>query len=373
MDVLAFGSYDARLHPRITVLIEGLRAHGAAVVECNVPLRLDTAGRVRVLRQPWRLPLFLARLLTTWLSLVRRARRTPRPGIVLVGYLGHFDVLLARLLFPSATVVHDMLVFASGTAKDRGASGAVQCALRALDMAAVRASDVLVVDTEENRDQLPAGRRHDGVVVPVGAPGSWLASQPVPRPPGTPVRVVFFGLFTPLQGTPTLGRALALLANRSDIEVLVVGNGQDLSTCRELAGEDRPGVAWTSWLESDALMSAVMSADVCLGIFGTTEKAQRVVPNKVFQGAAAGCAVVTSDTPPQRRALGDAGVYVPSGDPEALAAALRALADDRPGLLAVRTAAWRLAAEQFGPRAVVVPLLHRLRHDAAAATTRKTS
>jgi glycosyltransferase involved in cell wall biosynthesis len=42
----------------------------------------------------------------------------------------------------------------------------------------------------------------------------------------------------------------------------------------------------------------------------------------VFQGAAAGCAIVTSDIPPQRRALGDAALLVPPGDPAALAAAL---------------------------------------------------
>ena len=44
----------------------------------------------------------------------------------------------------------------------------------------------------------------------------------------------------------------------------------------------------------------VASHDVCLGIFGDTDKALSVVPTKVYQGAAAGCAVVTSDTAPHR-------------------------------------------------------------------------
>ena len=42
------------------------------------------------------------------------------------------------------------------------------------------------------------------------------------------------------------------------------------------------------------LPALVAGHDVCLGIFGTGDKALRVVPNKVFQGAAAGCAIVTS-------------------------------------------------------------------------------
>ena len=43
----------------------------------------------------------------------------PAPDVVLVGYLGHFDVHLARLLFRGVPVVLDHLVGASDTARDR--------------------------------------------------------------------------------------------------------------------------------------------------------------------------------------------------------------------------------------------------------------
>ena len=84
------------------------------------------------------------------------------------------------------------------------------------------------------------------------------------------------------------------------------------------------------------------------------------MPNKVFQGAAAGCALVTSDTAPQRRALGDAAVLVPPGDEHALAEALRSLVADRARLQALRAAAWTLACEHFLPEAVVQPLVSRI-------------
>ena len=175
MRLLAFGSYDAEAHPRVAVLLEGLRRHGLVVDECNEPLRLDTAARVRLLQQPWRLPRLLAELARVWWVLVRGARRAQRPDAVLVGYLGHFDVLLARLLFRGTPIVHDMLVFASDTARDRGAGGLKQRLLASLDAAAVRASDLVVVDTEEHLRLLPAQRRSDGVVVPVGVPAAWTA------------------------------------------------------------------------------------------------------------------------------------------------------------------------------------------------------
>src|SRR3954471_17112624 len=102
------GTYDVDRHPRVGVLVEGLRGSGDEVVEANAPLPLDTAGRVRMLQQPWRLPLLALQLARCWwlgAPRPRRARRAAPPDAVLVGYLGHFDVHLARLLFPRAPIV----------------------------------------------------------------------------------------------------------------------------------------------------------------------------------------------------------------------------------------------------------------------------
>src|SRR6266516_3197427 len=110
MRVLLFGTYDTSLHPRVATMAEGLRASGAEVAECNAPLGLDTAARVDMLARPWRVPALLGRLARRWATLARGARRMPVPDAVLVGYLGHFDVHLARLLFRRSRVVLDHLV-----------------------------------------------------------------------------------------------------------------------------------------------------------------------------------------------------------------------------------------------------------------------
>ena len=125
--------------------------------------------------------------------------------------------------------------------------------------------------------------------------------------------MVFYGLYTPLQGTPVIGAALSRIAG-APIEVTMIGSGQDAAATRAAAAAN-PAVRWLDWVPAADLPALVAGHDVCLGIFGTGDKALRVVPNKVFQGAAAGCAIVTSDTAPQRRALGDAAVLVPPGDP----------------------------------------------------------
>lgn len=358
MRLLFFGTYDVARHPRVGILMDGCRTAGDEVVECNVPLGFDTASRVRMLKQPWLLASLAWRVLRTWLALWRQGRRLGTYDAVVVGYLGHLDVHLARRLWPKTPIVLDYFVSLSDTAVDRAAGGGlVRRLLVAVDRAAAKAADVVVVDTSAQESTVLARPRRETVVVPVGSPSWWFRS-PVALP-REPLRVVFFGLFTPLQGAPVIGRAVGLLADEPGIAFTMIGGGQDLSATREACAAN-PNVEWRSWVDAGDLPDVVAAHHVCLGIVGTGPKALRVVPNKVYQGAAAGCAVVTSDTKPQRAALGEAAVYVPPGDAEALAGALRALAADPARVEALRQAAYEVADRTFRPEHVVTPLRERL-------------
>src|ERR1700722_2829588 len=365
MRIIIFGTYDTSAHPRIASISEGLAARGFDVAECNIPLGLDTAARGDMLARPWKVAGLAARLASRWLGLARMARRMGTPDAVVVGYLGHFDVHLARLLYRRGRVplVLDHLVSASGTAKDRRLDGGPrQKVLKLIDSAALSAADIVLVDTEEHREPLPERYQPKARVVPVGAPLPWhaaaRAASDASGGEGGPLRVVFYGLFTPLQGTPVIGQALGLLAD-ADIEVTMIGRGQDEAATKQAAAANQ-SVRCLDWVPAADLPAVVAEHDVCVGIFGTGDKALRVVPNKVYQGAAAGCAIITSDTAPQRRVLGDAAVLVPPGDADALAAALRRLADAREELLKLRHAARQLAAEEFTPGQIVEPLVARL-------------
>src|SRR5262249_15537784 len=203
------------------------------------------------------------------------------------------------------------------------------------------------------------------VVVPVGAPRAWF--YPPVRHGAERVRVVFFGSFTPLQGAPVIGEALCLLADDDRFAVTIVGSGQDYEATRSAAA-GAGNVEWIAWVEPEQLPYLVACHDVCLGIFGTGPKALRVVPNKVFQGAAAGTAIITSDTPPQRQELGDAAVFVPAGDGAVLAAELRTLAAGRDRLWELRRAAFARANERFHPASVIDALNVRLPAPAVSVT-----
>ena len=381
MCTIIFGTYDTAMHPRIATIAEGLAARGFDVTECNIPLGLTTADRVDMLAKPWKAGGLAARLASRWLGLALKARKLGQPDVVVVGYLGHFDVHLARLLYPrhlsrhSVPIVLDHLISAANTAKDRriAGGGLKQRLLELIDAAALRAADIVLVDTDEHLEIVPEKYRSKAVVVHVGAPEPWHAAAELPvgaELPGNtapsrdhdgPLKVVFYGLYTPLQGTPVIGEALGRLAS-APVEVTMIGRGQDEAETKRAAAANQ-SVRWLDWVPAAELPAVVAAHDVCLGIFGTGDKALRVVPNKVFQGAAAGCAVVTSDTAPQRRVLGDAAILVPPGDADALADALLGLASDREALLKLRHAARQLASTRFTPEQVVAPLTDRLAPD----------
>ena len=182
------------------------------------------------------------------------------------------------------------------------------------------------------------------MVIPVGAPDEWYAAGDHANERSTDI--VFYGLYTPLQGVPVIAKAARLLAERGITpRFTLIGKGQDYEEVRALS-EGMDNITFREWVEPEELPSTVASHAISLGIFSTTPKGLHVVPNKVYQSMAAGCAVITSDTAPQRRMLGDGVVFVEPGDPQALTAAIEALVSN-PELLAQKQHDARTAAERF--------------------------
>lgn len=367
LSICFFGTYQPERVTRVAVLLEGLRRQGFPVSECRVAPGTDSAVRVKSLRSPLALLSFCKATAKAWWALRAKARRMPPPKAVLVPYMGHFDVHLARRVFPQAVLVLDHLIFASETASDRRANRLLTFLLHGIDALAIQAADLVVVDTEEHRQLVPKRWRHKAVVVPVGAPAAWIETSDAPAQPTSapPLRIVFFGLYIPLQGVACIADALLRLKEKGiPFVATMIGTGQDYSAVRrQLDGLSE--IRWIDWLGMDDLAKEVARHDVCLGIFGTSKKAARVVPQKLFLGAARGCAIVTSDTPPQRRCFGDAAIYATAGDPNSLATALAHLNDHREFMNELRTRSRHLAQKEFRPEGVTRELTDRLLQTAA--------
>ena len=250
--------------------------------------------------------------------------------VLVVGYPGQLDLLAARWVARGRPVVFTPLVSLWDTwVSDRGRFAPGSAASRALariDRAAFRAADLVIADTQQHVtffariSGLPSSRF---AVCLVGA------EERVFHPPWQPTGdFLFVGKLIPLHGLETILAAARLVP---DLGITIAGRGQ-----LDRLLETRPdNVDWIDWIDYERLGDAYRKARCALGIFGTSPKAARVIPNKVFQAIACGTPMITADTPAARELLvdGESAFLVPPGDPEALAAALRRAAHDE-GLLA---------------------------------------
>jgi glycosyltransferase involved in cell wall biosynthesis len=267
----------------------------------------------------------------------------------MVGYPGQLDLPAARRAARGRPVVFNPLVALSDTlVGDRGRFRPGSLAARTLeriDRHAFRTADLVVADTEIHaRFLAQLAGRDDIAVCFVGAEERLF--QPGWEPPAT-FTVLFVGKLIPLQGVDTI---LAGARAAPEIPFRLVGSGQ----LTPLLADRPANVEHVAWLEYEQLPDEIRSAGCVLGIFGTTPKAQRVIPNKAFQALACGAPLVTADTPAARELLtdGESALLVPPGDPGALAEALRRLAAD--GQLAQRIAAGgRAAYERSASEAVL--------------------
>src|SRR5919201_596433 len=326
MRVLYFGTYE-RDYPRNAQVISALRAAGVEVLEHHVPVWEERAHK-------WHAgPGALARLALAELRLHRRSSQDF--DVLIVGYPGHLDLAPARRAAGDRPVVFNPLVSLFDTFvadRKRFAPGSLAGrALAAIDRRALRAADLVVADTEANAEflarfaELPDGRVE---VCLVGAEDRVFTPGWKPE---TPFKALFIGKLIPLHGLPTVLEAADLAR---DVPFRIVGSGQLEPLLRE-----RPAnVEHVPWVDYELLPRELHAAGCALGVFGTSDKARRVIPNKVFQGLACGVPMVTAATPAARELLadGETALLVPPGDSESLAAAVRRLADD--GVLARRIA-----------------------------------
>ena len=311
-------------------MISCLRGAGVEVVERHEPV---WEGR----RDAWRAgPVTALRLARAELRLLRRRRE--RYDAVIVGYPGHFDLPAAKRAARGAPVLFNPLVSLADTlVTDRARFRPGSLAARALsivDRRALRAADIVVADTEQHARffaELADLERIEvcfvGAEERVFRPGSSEAFT----------HALFVGKLIPLHGLETILEAARLAP---ELLFRVVGTGQLGALL-----ERRPtNVEWVPWVEYEQLADELHAAGAALGIFGGSDKASRVIPNKVFQALACATPLVTADTPAARELLvdGESALLVPPGDAQALADALHRLASD--DALRAHVAAGGLAA-----------------------------
>ncbi len=334
--IVVWGTYDIG-KPRVRIMLRGLKESNAEVILCHrdVWQGIEDKSGIASWRDRFR---FLARWLWCYPALIFRYLKLPEHDVVIVGYLGHLDVLV---LWPFAkwrgvpVVWEAFLSLYNTVVEDRQIAGPrhpLALILYAWEWLACRAASLVVLDTKAHADYFASRFRLSGehtADMLVGAETDVfyprLAVSAESADHEGAITVLFYGQFIPLHGIETIIAAATRLEDEA-FEWDLIGQGQEAPAIRAmLERHPLPKLHWTPWVSFHELPDRIRRADVCLGIFGNTLKANLVIPNKAYQILAVGKPLITRESDAMRQLVNEVctGIFlVPPADPGALANAL---------------------------------------------------
>jgi glycosyltransferase involved in cell wall biosynthesis len=283
--VLFFGIHDPN-YSRTRVLTKGFIENGWKVEECRVDPKKYSG---------------ISKYLELWK--LGREKRKNKYDLVIVSYPGQTVTWLGYLIFGKNIIFDAFLSFYDSNVFDRKIYG--KYSPRAFkdfffDWISAMLARYTLLDTFEHIDyysrtfRIPK-KKFKRVLV--GTDGEiFLPGQK--QNGGSDFIVEFHGMFIPLQGVDRILEAAEELKLDKEIKFKIIGDGQTYVACREKADAlQLKNVEFLPRMLLAAVAQEVQKADICLGIFGNTEKTQRVIPNKVYECVAAGKPVITIDSP----------------------------------------------------------------------------
>ncbi len=134
-------------------------------------------------------------------------------------------------------------------------------------------------------------------VVPVGAENIFW-DQPYQKHPlyetiSADAVILFYGQMIPLHGIQTILEAAHRMRDKN-LFWLIVGKGQDEHYVRQFVEQHSfERLKWIPWIPYEELPHLIDGANICLGIFGTSDKSDRVIPNKIYQYMARNKPIIT--------------------------------------------------------------------------------
>ena len=337
MKVLYWGTYDTG-KPRNRILIRGLGEAGVKVSQCHYELwsGIEDKSQIKSLGTKLR---FLARWLFCYPGLIVRFMKSPRPDVVIIGYLGHVDVIVIWIFakLRGIPVVWDAFISLYDTVvcdrKLLHRYNPLAILLYCWEWLACRAVDLVILDTVSHARLFidHFGVKEDKTTsVYVGVEPEIFSPRDIRPAVGMDdsCSVLFYGQFIPLHGIETIIEAARLLKDEG-IDWTLIGTGQETERIAGMLREEPLAkLNWVEWVEYEELVAHIHQADICLGIFGSSDKAARVVPNKVYQILATGMPLITRTSPAMDELVEepDPGIiFVAPASPHELAEAICAM------------------------------------------------
>lgn len=179
--------------------------------------------------------------------------------------------------------------------------------------------------------------------------------------------VLFSGTFLHITHVETAVRAANELKKNNDIEFWFIGNGQTFEADQQLA--QKLGLTNVQFLGRKPyaeIPAFLQQADICLGIFGGGDKANRILPAKMYEAMAMSkpCITARSDGVAELLEDGKSVVFIPPKDHQALAKAILDLANHPDKRKKIGTEAHRVFLRTTTPQKIgemVLSLVERLK------------
>lgn len=299
-----FGIYDPN-YGRNRVLIEGFEKNNTEVIKCN--------DRVPGFRK--------------YLNLAKKYCRLDKNyDILLVAFPGWPVMWLAKILTRKPIIYDAFLSVYESQVEDRKKYSPKSLKAKYywfLDWLSCKLADRILLDTDEHIKYFVKTfkiKKDKFIKVLVGTDDGVFF--PRRKKKGTEFLIHFHGSFIPLQGIQYIIKAAKKLEKHPGIQFSIIGKGQTYSEIRDLAQKlNVVNVNFLDYVPYKELPNYIARADICLGIFGDTEKAKRVIPNKVYEAIAMKKPVISADTPAARELFTNRKniLFCRAADPEDLA------------------------------------------------------
>lgn len=311
MKVCWFGIYE-RDYSRNHVLISGLRKNGVEVVECNA---YDSSKSG----------------LAKYFNLIKKLRALRNEyDVLFCAFPINYNVIIAKIFQKKPICIDAFFPLYDAYVKDRKVVSKYSVrglVYRWLDIWNLKLASVVITDTEQHRTYWKQLWEEVNVaVVPVGAhTEAFFPIKSESKSKTDNFLVTFHGSYIPLQGIEKIVDAAEILKEEKNITFRFIGRGKLFPVIQQRILDKQLGIELLPWLTTAELNVKLNEADVVLGVFGDTEKTDRVVPNKVFQGIAVKKPVITKDTVAIREIFTTEELLLCENNPASIASSVRYL------------------------------------------------
>lgn len=342
LKICYFGTYRSN-YMRNNILIHGLREAGHEVVECHETLWASDEERSQTAAGGWTRPSFWLHVLRCYWRLMLQYAHVGDYDVMIVAYIGQFDLFLARLLtwFRRKPLVWDILMSLYLIAVERRFRKRSRFPLflyRWVEWLDCRLADQMISDTPQYIQWMSKTYRVPEKrfwMVPIGAEDYLFPPAPAEESAeiqwNDPLRVVYYGTFIPNHNVAFIVEAARLLSDEPGILFEMIGDGPDKAMAQAMVEKYQLNqVAFLGWMQRAELIEKLQKADIVLGSFGQTVNPMITLHNKIYEGLALGKPVICGDSATVRTFLkhGEQVYICDREDPASLANAIKTLRDD---------------------------------------------